>query len=330
MPDALNFKKDSLIYCDGDVSDKVFILKSGKVRLVYDDIETGKVAYDTVEPGEFFGVRSVLGRYPREENAVAFSDCIVAAFTVTEFELYAMSNTEIIFKIFKSFSNQMRRIHIKVWSLLNKREMRPDDGLFGIGEKYLENKRYSHALYIFNRYLDYYPEGKDADDAVRNIELAEIALSGIPLDSPSETTDKKPQGKSDTALFNASKSYNSGIDLIKKENFTEAMEMFTWIVSNSKEDSLWATKSIYETGRCLFFLNKFEDCIKHYNKMIEQFPKHPDMEDAMFYMGQSNEKLGKKEIAIDWYQKIVSAQNKTNGETRKKALQAIKEMGEKR
>jgi CRP-like cAMP-binding protein len=70
MPKVGNYRANSVIYFSGDViSDKVFVLQKGKVSLNYSDIETAKEIREIIQTGEFFGVKSALGKYPREENA---------------------------------------------------------------------------------------------------------------------------------------------------------------------------------------------------------------------------------------------------------------------
>ena len=62
MPKPAQYRSGSLIYFQGDPADKIFILQTGKVSLVYQDMETGADVKDSVQPGEFFGVKSALGR----------------------------------------------------------------------------------------------------------------------------------------------------------------------------------------------------------------------------------------------------------------------------
>ena len=69
-PKSVFYKANSIIYFLGDMGDKVYILNSGKVSLNYEDIETGQEIHDLVKTGEFFGVKSALGRFFREETAV--------------------------------------------------------------------------------------------------------------------------------------------------------------------------------------------------------------------------------------------------------------------
>ncbi|MDR2111379.1 MAG: Crp/Fnr family transcriptional regulator, partial [Spirochaetaceae bacterium] len=170
MPKPLQYRSGSLIYFQGDPADKIFILQTGKINLVYQDVETGQDIHDLVQPGEFFGVKSALGRYPREENAIALQDTSVMAFTVPEFEQLAMANIRIIMKMLKVFSTQLRRRHKQVSSLMEKEEQQnPEMGLYNVGEYYLKNKRFFQAKYVFGRYLTYYPSGRNAAMAAKNL-----------------------------------------------------------------------------------------------------------------------------------------------------------------
>ena len=177
-PKAINYKTNSIIYFKGDAGDKVFILNSGKVSLNYTDIETGQDIHELIKTGEFFGVKSALGRYPREETAVVLQDSTVIGFSVPEFEALSAQNTRVVIKMLKVFSNQLRRIHKRVQTLLNVEELgKPETGLYRIGEYYLKNRQYTQALYAYKRYLVYYPSGTHAADVTRKLEVTEEYLS---------------------------------------------------------------------------------------------------------------------------------------------------------
>jgi TolA-binding protein len=75
---------------------------------------------------------------------------------------------------------------------------------------------------------------------------------------------------------------------------------------DSNPGTEWAAKSSYEIGRCMFLMNKFEESIKYYTSMLTKYPKHPDLKDVMFIMGQCNEKVGRKDQAVAFYKKILS------------------------
>jgi CRP-like cAMP-binding protein len=326
MPKPLQYGSGSVIYFQGDPADKIYILQTGKVSLVYQDIETGVDVKDPVQPGEFFGVKSALGRYSREENAITLADTNVMVFTVPEFEAVAMANSRIILKMLKVFSNQMRRVHKQVSKLMAKEEEPPADGLFGVGEFYLKNKRYSHAKHVFSRYLTFYPSGKNALQASKNLAIAEDALTrfgngkgpGFSIGSTSA-----PAAAPTASLDDPAAAYKKARELSAQGKYQEAFMSFKLIVDSNVSQE-WTAKSALEIGRCMFLLNKFEDSTRYITNMLTKYPKHPNLTEAMYIMGQCNEKLGKKDQAAAFYKKILSMGAADEISTKaKQALSAI-------
>jgi len=332
MPKPLQYRSGSLIYFQGDPAERIFILQNGKVSLVYQDIETGADVKDAVQPGEFFGVKSALGRYPREENAIALSDTTVMAFTVPEFETVAMANSRIIMKMLKVFSNQMRRVHKQVSKLMAKEEEPPADGLYNVGEFYLKNKRFSHAKHVFSRYLTFYPSGRDAVQASKNLETAENALSrygdgkGPGISISNIETPVAPKAPSPPDSSRTSNAYYDAVSLVSQGKYQDAFLSFKKIVDADEDPELTA-KSSFEIGRCMFLLNKYEESLKYFTGMVTKFPKHPDITDVMFIMGQCNEKIGRKDQAAAFYRKALSLSANSDDGTTVKVKRALNALG---
>jgi TolA-binding protein len=359
MPKVGNYRANSVIYFQGDpISDKVFVLQQGKVCLSYSDIETGKEIREIIQMGEFFGVKSALGKYPREENAMVLSDAQVLVFAVPEFEIFAQKNTRIIMKMLKVFSNQLRRVHKQVDSLLEQKESEsPEAGLFKAGEYYLKARQYSQAKYIFSRYLTYYPAGRLAEQASRYLEIAENGSakygdgkgpapimvettrgqsgpSGGGRPSPNfaelDAREAPPSsgGKAPgTGLSDAAKSYYDAVSLFSSEKYKEALSGFKKIVE-SNADPEYVPKALYEMGRCLFMLQQYELTIKHFTQMVQTYPKHPDIIDTLFFLGQSYEKKGDVERAKGFFKKILSMESDEDASTRIKATKALRKLEE--
>ncbi|MBN2803105.1 MAG: Crp/Fnr family transcriptional regulator, partial [Deltaproteobacteria bacterium] len=129
------YKSGSIIYFEGDKSEYVYVLKSGGVTLTSIKIESGEETKDAVRMGEFFGVKSAVGRYPREETAQTIGDTVVLLLPLADFEKLAVSNIKIVKKMLKVFSNQLRRTGKTVREVLGESEtLNPDQELFRIGE----------------------------------------------------------------------------------------------------------------------------------------------------------------------------------------------------
>jgi TolA-binding protein len=311
MPKTFQFRSGAVIYFKGDPADRVFILQNGIVSLIYQDMETGNDIHDTVQQGEFFGVKSAMGRYAREENAVVLKDSTVMAFSVPEFENFAMANTRIVMKMLTVFSTQLRRVHRQLSILLKTEEQNPEAGLFSIGEYYLKQKRFDHAKYIFGRYLTYYPSGKNIVMAEANLKLAEQSLAG----------GQSPEaGGQDEAV------YQKALALASQGKYQQAYVIFKQI-ADADPQSEWAVKSAMEIGRCFYTLNKFDQCIQYFTGMLSRYPQHPNIREAVFFIGQSNERLGKKAQAQAFYRKILTMPGGEGDDIKVKVKQALERLG---
>jgi TolA-binding protein len=74
-------------------------------------------------------------------------------------------------------------------------------------------------------------------------------------------------------------------------------------------------------------MGKHEDCLKYYTGMLQKYPKHPDLKDIMFIMGQCNEKLGRKDQAAAFYKKIISMGGADDDGTLEKTKRALSALG---
>lgn len=345
MPKAVEYKANSIVYFKGDNNDRVYLLKSGKVSLKYNDIETGQEMYDLIQTGEFFGVKSALGKYPREETAMVMQDSQMIVFSLPEFEKVVINNTRIIMKMLKVFSNQLRRIQKQMRNVLSSEEQAtsPETGLFRIGEYYLKMKRYSQALYVFRRYLTYYPSGAFAQQALVNIEAAERDAQGLGVGAPAASQPafaQAAQGSSggagvatevapatSTAVGEGSevaKGYYNAVSLYSQQKYREALEEFKTIV-NGGEDDEYVAKSLFEIGRCLYALELYEKCMSHFTTMIQRYPKHPDLAEALYYVGSCYQQRHNLDKAKNFYKKILSmsAEDAPVNRKARKALRAI-------
>ncbi len=351
MPKALQYRAGSVIYFQGDVADKIFILQSGKISLNYQDIETGQDIHDPVQPGEFFGVKSAMGRYPREETALVLQDAAVIAFTVPEFEQLATTNIRIVMKMLKVFSNQLRRIHKQVSNLMEKEEQQsPEIGLYKVGEYYLKNRQYAQAKYVFSRYLTYYPAGKLAAQAAKNLEIAEssqvrygdgkgpapvterpaafgsgstAAAPGIGAAAMNAAMNESSSKQGPEELSVVAKAYYDAVSLFSQDKYPQAFSAFKKIIE-ANQDPEYVAKSVYELGRCLYLMGKYDESLKHYTAMISTYPKHPDLGNALYFIAQCYEKKGDKDRAATFYKKILSMNQDEDDSVHLKAKKALK------
>ncbi len=164
MPKAMQYKKGSIIYFEGDKDDRIFILQSGLIVLTSNDLETDQPVTEQVKNGEFFGVKSALGHFPREETATVLLDCVTISMSVTEFETIFSPNKQVIMKMLRVFSGQLRQIHKKTESILmNNASINQADGMFSVAKSFYNDEQYRACCDICIKYLTLYPNTFDKE-----------------------------------------------------------------------------------------------------------------------------------------------------------------------
>lgn len=157
MPKAIKYTADSIIYFSQNVDYRIFILQSGAVNLSSVDIETGREVNERVKNGEFFGVKSALGRFPREETARALTTSVVIALTVQEFENIFVNNKTLILKMLRVFSGQLRQIHKKTESILNNISTDLQSSMISLARSFYDDEQYRSAADVYLKIIKRYP-----------------------------------------------------------------------------------------------------------------------------------------------------------------------------
>jgi TolA-binding protein len=232
------YKPGSIIYFAGDKSENIYILKSGRVILTSTKLDTGTEVKEDVRMGEFFGVKSSLGKYPREETAQTVGETVVLIFNLAEFERLILRNVDVVRKMLRVFSNQLRRIGKMVRSVLGEGDiLNPDIELFRIGEYYYSAGIFQQAQYAYKKYMEYYPDGEHASLAMKRIKAIDSGEAmpgdtGFDLDSPVAASpvsvDTGDTGGSGDELgdFSMDEGGGGGDDLIDFDGASDSNDFF--------------------------------------------------------------------------------------------------------
>lgn len=177
MPVERKYAQGSIIYFDHERGDSIYILKSGRVDLSFIQPESGEKIVKTLSQGEFFGLKSAIINHTRDEIAEAVTDALTIEFKIPEFESYVSKNVELMKRLLRVLSNQLRNLGIKVNNYLGNNVLYPPNiGLFKIGEYYINNKLYKQAIQVYQRYIEQYPSTNIVSEAKYRIELCEQAV----------------------------------------------------------------------------------------------------------------------------------------------------------
>lgn len=303
MPKAIRYKSNSVVYFAGDFDDRVFLLNTGNVALTSVDIETGAQITEYIKQGEFFGVKSALGNYPREENAIVLTDSLVYSFSGSEFETFAQSNTRIIMQMIKVFSRQLRTIHQQLAYLSDsKEETNPEDGLFNVAKAFYKSQHYHAAGQVAERYKTLYPRGKHTSEIMQIIKSSfEMAGRSFGVNTGYQENITSPQNK--TSNDNAAPiSYALAEELIGKQDWANAYAQYHSVIESSAPQNIMENSYI-GAGRCLYEQKEYVRCLQLLTTFISQNPKSLKIAEALMYLGLCYERMERPDKAIAFYDK---------------------------
>ncbi len=189
MPKAMQYTKGSIIYFEGDHDERIFIMQQGAVLLTSTDIESGQPVAEQVKSGEFFGVKSALGHFRREETATALVPTVAVALTIQEFEILFSNNKALIMKMLRVFSNQLRQIHKKTESILNNIQEDQQSGMLAVAKSFYDEEQFRSACDVYMKFMKRYPtspqiaevQKKYQDSKLRSDKLAAVSR-GVPVE----------------------------------------------------------------------------------------------------------------------------------------------------
>ncbi len=318
MSKQRKFTENAIIYLPNEKSREIYLIKEGKVRLTYNDIETGEEVNNTLSVNDFFGLVSALGNYIRDETAEAVSDTSVIVFYPEEFETLASKNTNLIRKFLQHFSHQVREIGSKVNQILSQRTLfDPSVELFKIGEYYQTNKKFEQAIYAYTRYTEYYPEGKLRDTAKKRIEQCRkrvsIGLVKSGLDGEESKNNNISQARDeieneDNAKTEVAKMYYDAKSLVADKKYKKALESLLKVEKriDSENYEEFKEKVMPDIGLCYLELKDYSKAIKILTEFVKKYSSNENIKNILFNLGRSYEGLDKKYKALGFYKKIIS------------------------
>jgi CRP-like cAMP-binding protein len=173
-----NYMANSFITVEGKKnSDTFFIILKGQVKISTENPSLTDDAGSLLGPGDFFGVISCMSGHARTETAVSASPVSVITVRKDQFGELIQKNPAVAMKIIRFFSRKLREYDqsITQLTLKNAADETPEH-LHTIGEYYLQRKSFNHAVYAFQRFLQYCPTSANADKAVTRLQQMKAPL----------------------------------------------------------------------------------------------------------------------------------------------------------
>ncbi len=329
-PIIRNYKAGSIVYFEKDRAEDIYVLQNGRVILTYMSVDSKMEIKEDVKLGEFFGVKSALGRYPREETAQVIGGASILVFKLADFEVFVANKTHLILKMMKVFSSQLRQIHGKVRENLGQfgDQKSPAFELMNVAEVFHKTGNFEHAIYAYNKYLSHYPTGTYASRAQ---ELSKIAAkssmfpSNMPelvyemerrSDGPKPAT-ISPANPAATATriqalssdLSISDSLTEADDLYESEEFQAALNAYKPLLTmppTAPGDDKSIEKAYFGYGMCQLKLELWDVAYTSLSTYVKKYPKGERVKETIYNLGFISESKGEKDKAIMLYTKVTS------------------------
>jgi len=326
MPVERRYTEGSIIYFDHERGDSIYILKSGRVDLSFIQPESGEKITKTLNQGEFFGLKSAIINHTRDEIAEAVSESLTIEFKIADFESYVSKNVELMKRLLRVLSNQLRNLGIKVNNYLGNNVLYPPNiGLFKIGEYYINNKLYRQALQVYQRYIEQYPQTNIVTEAKYRIELCEEAMkSGFikefkPIDqiigedisgnitAVADVKESMENVHSKLGIREVMDKYYKAQAFFRGEDYgnTEKLlrELFSLDSQIVNPDMINDAKIMYFTS--LFKLNKLNECSQEITDYLKAIKDQVMIKKTLFILADIYQHLNNREGELSILQKIV-------------------------
>jgi CRP-like cAMP-binding protein len=320
MSKQRNYTEGAVVYLPNEKSREIYLIKSGKARVSYIDIETGEEVNKILKSNDFFGLISALGNFQRDETVTAITNLSVIIFVPDEFQSLASKNLNLIRKFLQHFSHQLREIGTKVNQILSQRiDVDPAHELFKIGEYYQKNKKFEQAIYAYTRYTEHYPNGDLTETAKKRIQECRKGVHRNITKPDIDLKDSKSQEESISEFKNEiemeendkkeiAKKYYEAHSLFSNKNYKEALKLYESIEKSpdfEKYDDI-KQKVIPDMGICYLKLEDYSKSIRILTDFIRNNPGTEMMKTILFNIGKGYEGLEKNEKAKGFYKKVIS------------------------
>lgn len=114
------YKKGQMIFFEGDVSDKLYIINSGKIKIFKYTKEAKEQILYILSEGDFIGDMSLLKKTTFDFNAEALEDVSVCMFAKDSLDEMVRANPEIMFKILEEVHDRLVNLESLVQTLSTK------------------------------------------------------------------------------------------------------------------------------------------------------------------------------------------------------------------
>lgn len=104
------YPKNSLLICEGDDSDSLYVLLEGRVKIYAGDESGKEIVINIQGPGEIFGEVAMIGKIPRSASVMSIEPVQVAFLSRAKFEACLLEHPELALKFLGLLVERVRSL----------------------------------------------------------------------------------------------------------------------------------------------------------------------------------------------------------------------------
>jgi CRP/FNR family transcriptional regulator, cyclic AMP receptor protein len=109
--------RSTTIMAGGDATDSLYIVLSGRLKVMMSDSDGKEVILSILGPGEFFGEMGLIDDEPRSASVVTIEPCELLAISKRDFKKCLIDNVEMSMAVMRGLVRRLREADRKIGSL---------------------------------------------------------------------------------------------------------------------------------------------------------------------------------------------------------------------
>jgi CRP/FNR family cyclic AMP-dependent transcriptional regulator len=109
--------RNTTIMSSGDATDSLYIVLSGRLKVMMSDSEGKEVILAILGPGEFFGEMGLIDDEPRSASVVTIEPCELLSIAKRDFKRVISENAEMAMSVMRGLVRRLREADRKIGSL---------------------------------------------------------------------------------------------------------------------------------------------------------------------------------------------------------------------
>lgn len=111
------YPRDSTVIAAGDPTDALYVVISGRLKVVMSDNEGREVILAILNQGDFFGEMGLIDQAPRSATVVTIEPCELLTITRTDFTKCLQKNFDFTMNVMRGLVKRLREADKKIGSL---------------------------------------------------------------------------------------------------------------------------------------------------------------------------------------------------------------------